>query len=303
MMKYRKKINDKNISKNLILVLPAKIAKQIQINIGGNISKFKDSNNLRKITFDNKVQFVKAMKTLKKSVKDKPLFEVEHPAGEGWIDIPDKEIDEFLKKRLIEIANNSRLFEKYRKDIVDILEDELQEYANHQFYTKGRGELYRDNKMKDARGYTTYSFKGTYWEPPEWEGYVESDFSGTKIEYEDDTWANPDDEVGTYEEVLENFMENEIIKLEEGSEEWEKAKQWFIENKNYSDEDIKNAQFVKFKDIIDDDYADMMKWNSDELMNDYGYREINWRSHIIKWDEPDYDDYDEPEYDYPDDDY
>lgn len=283
-MKYMKKINDKNISKDLILVLPVKVAKQIQINVGGNISKFKDSNDLREIKFDNKVQFVKAIKGLKQSFKDKPLFEIKHPVGESWIDIPDEEIDKFLKKRLIEIANNPRLLEKYRRDIVDILEDELQEYANHEFYEKGRGEIYKDNKVKDARGVITSRDKGDYWNPPTCDGYVESDFSGTEIEDVDDTWANPDDEVGTYDEILEDFMENEVEKLETNSEEWEKAKQWFVENEDYSDKDVEKAQFVKM--INGEDYyqyEDMTTWDLLSLMDDYNYRQIDWDDSIINW--------------------
>lgn len=84
-----------------------------------------------------------------KPVKDAPLFEVENPAGESWVDIPDEEINEFAKKRLIEIANNDRLFNKYRKDIVEMLEKELQDYASKEFYEKGRGEMIIDSMAEE----------------------------------------------------------------------------------------------------------------------------------------------------------
>ncbi len=84
-----------------------------------------------------------------KPVKDAPLFEVENPAGESWVDIPDEEINEFAKKRLIEIANNDRLFNKYRKEILEMLDKELQLYATKEFYEKGRGEMITDSMSEE----------------------------------------------------------------------------------------------------------------------------------------------------------
>ena len=73
--------------------------------------------------------------------KDAPTYEIEYNKGEAYIDIPEEEINEFIKKRLIQIANNPRLLEKYRHGIEDLLEKDLQEYANKQFYEEGKGEV------------------------------------------------------------------------------------------------------------------------------------------------------------------
>ena len=83
-------------------------------------------------------------------VEDEPLYSIEYRPGEAWIDIPDEEIEEFIKQRLIQIANNPRLIGKYRSDLEDMLEDELQAYAEDQFYNKQRGKIYKDEDIKEA---------------------------------------------------------------------------------------------------------------------------------------------------------
>ena len=228
-------------------------------------------------------------------IKDKPNYEI-YSSYKNYadIDIPDEEINEVLKRLLEKTISNPRLFEKVRSDLLDIYEKELQAYAEEQFFEKGRGNVYKDSKTKDAKGVTTYSFKGSYWEPPEWEGYVISDFSGKEIEDEDDTWATPNGEVGTYKEVLEDFMNNEVEILTKGSEEWEKAKQYFIEEHHYTDEDIEKAQFVKMVNSYDYDFAeyeDMTTWDLKQLMDDYEYQHIYWDSALIDFDNDDYDPY------------
>ena len=61
--------------------------------------------------------------------------------GEGYIDIPDEEIDSVLKGFLQDCLQNEKLFMKHRNDFLDAFEKELQEYAEEQFFKQGRGEI------------------------------------------------------------------------------------------------------------------------------------------------------------------
>ena len=79
------------------------------------------------------------------NVTDAPIYEIEYKNGEAYIDIPEEEINEFIKNRLIQIANNPRLIQKYRFEIEDLLGKELEEYANQQFYEQGRGKVVEDD--------------------------------------------------------------------------------------------------------------------------------------------------------------
>ena len=175
-------------------------------------------------------------------VKDAPTFEIEHPSGEGWIEIPESEVDEFFKKRLVEIANNPRLLQKYRRGLQDVLEEELQQYAQHEFYEKGRGKFYAD-EIKDAEGYVERVQRESEYDPEVREAYVISDISGKEIYDEEDLWATKDDQVGTFEEVKEIFLENEKEHLKE----------------------------------------DLEKYELKDVMEENGYRKINFDDDLIYW--------------------
>lgn len=88
------------------------------------------------------------MKYIIKNVKDAQLYEIEYSNGDAFIEIPDEEIDEFIKKYLIEIANSPRLFGRYKRDFLDIFENVLQKYAEDQFYKQGKGEIIEDEKSE-----------------------------------------------------------------------------------------------------------------------------------------------------------
>lgn len=122
------------------------------------------------------------------NVFDSKLFEVEYVDGEAYIEIDDKEVDEFLKKKLIETAQSPRLFEKHRSEILDMFEDDLQKYADDLFYKQGKGEVFKDSVEFDSllykKLYITYVYlenKATDEHPDE---YDEEEILLRNYEYE-----------------------------------------------------------------------------------------------------------------------
>lgn len=83
------------------------------------------------------------------NIFDSKLFEVEYVDGEAFVEIDDKEVDEFLKKKMIEVAQSPRLFQKYRNQIIDIFEDDLQKHADELFYKEGKGQIFKDSSEDD----------------------------------------------------------------------------------------------------------------------------------------------------------
>lgn len=73
------------------------------------------------------------MKYKKRNISDVPYYE----AGEDEIiDIPDEEIETFMKKRLGEIINNPRLFNHYKSDIMSMLDKDIQRYAEDKYFSQ-----------------------------------------------------------------------------------------------------------------------------------------------------------------------
>ena len=142
------------------------------------------------------------------------------------------------------------------------------------------------NKLNEAEGRTTWYRRATYWEPEEWDGVVISDFSGTKIDSEEDTWVCEETrEVGTQEEVENAFKERELTILEPGSPEWADALAYMRDKFDLTEEDFNDPKFAK---VSDGTYVDVndTSWLED-IMFDMGYHQIGWDSEYIYWDEPD----------------
>lgn len=77
---------------------------------------------------------------------DAPTYEVEYRGGEAYLDLPDEEVANFIKGKMQEIIDNPRLYQKYKYELEDLFEEDLQRYVDEQFYQKGRGEVYKDSK-------------------------------------------------------------------------------------------------------------------------------------------------------------
>lgn len=78
---------------------------------------------------------------------DAPTYEVEYRGGEAYLDLPDEEVSNFIKGKMQEIIDNPRLYQKYKYELEDLFEEDLQRYVDEQFYQKGRGEVYKDSKI------------------------------------------------------------------------------------------------------------------------------------------------------------
>lgn len=218
------------------------------------------------------------------NLKDAPLYEVESKLGEAWIDIPDKEIDDFIKKRLVDISNNPRLFTKYRNELIDMLEDELQSYANTEFYEKGRGEIYTDSLgKKKIKGYILTDLPAIRnYAPAEKEVGVVSDFSDDMISSEDHEtfWLSDEDKVGTLEEVEEDFLKRYVSDVKE--DEYEEAKKVILIEGMGTEKDFENhPELVKVGELYD--FKDKLKDHLKQWLEDYSYSEVNWDSYLIDY--------------------
>lgn len=118
------------------------------------------------------------------NLDDAPLYEIDYRNGEAWIDIPDDEVEDVLKNIMMEVINTPRLLKKYSKDLQDIFEKELQDYANDQFFKEGRGKV-QDSVYESDEEYDLLSKAID-------DKFIPIFNSGKKIEYEVYTDEGPD---------------------------------------------------------------------------------------------------------------
>ena len=171
-----------------------------------------------------------------KKLKDAPLYEVEYKNGEAYVDIPDEEIKEFIKNRLIQIANSPRLMEKYRHGLEDLLEADLQEYANKQFYEEGKGEVV-DSEPDDIHDVELHydSLTITQWSLSSPAVLYPTDFAHP-AEYDDYEVDIEWDYTADGDEVYSYFEENH---------------QNFEELKDLEDEDLENYISNNFDELVE----------------------------------------------------
>lgn len=183
-----------------------------------------------------------------KKLKDTPLYEVEYKNGEAYVDIPDEEINEFIKNRLIQIANSPRLIEKYRHGLEDLLEKDLQEYANKQFYEEGKGEVVdsadeepEDNSHDVELNYSNLEI--TQWSLTSKAVYYPNDFAHPDEYDEYEITIDWDYEVNA-EDVVDFFYNNAKL---------------FDELKDIEDGDKVLAYIYKYFDNLVDKYEEDLK--------------------------------------------
>lgn len=146
------------------------------------------------------------------NIEDAPLYEIEYGNKEAYVDIPDEEIENFIKEKLIQVANNPRLLTKYMGDFKDVFEKDLQEFANDKFFKEGKGEIIDDAVNEIELHYPALKVKVWTKRSGETESEPEDvDYTEENIEY--DYWV-PEDDIKL---VLFEFMwdDPKYIDLEE----------------------------------------------------------------------------------------
>jgi len=175
-------------------------------------------------------------------IKDVPWFGMEHAHTEGEIEIPQEEVNEFLKQKLKAIIENPRLFEKYYRDIEMMLEDDLEEYAKKEFYEKGRGSLHKKDS-KSLKDEVVLFYK---------------DLPITVLgKYHKPTWGESGGEPGYYEEIDE-----------EVDFEFEVDEEYIIEALIYllgEKEEFKDIEEKEFKKYIEENLEDLIEEHKDIL--------------------------------------
>lgn len=153
---------------------------------------------------------------------------------------------------------------------------------------------YRITKIKDFGGTGKYwqTYKGSAWEPAEYEGEVYSSYSGDVIENDEDCWADEFNSILHKEEAMAYFFDDDyyVKHINENDEEYEKAKKSLMEKYGYKEEDFKNAKLIKV--VETGNYYDIN--NEEQLekaLNEGGYRYVGFDSSLIDWEEA----YDEPD--------
>lgn len=197
-------------------------------------------------------------------IDDAPTYEVEYRGGEAYLDLPDEEVSNFIKGKMQEIIDNPRLYQKYKYELEDLFEEDLQRYVDEQFYQKGRGEVYKDSKNDHPSIVLNYEdleleLTGDLLYHESMEGPAEYDDFETTEDYEYE--VDPDD----VEEALYNILKEKY--------------------KDKSDEEIDK--------FIDENYENLTEQYEDDLKDYFRDKAIDKATEYYqeKLNNGDYDDY------------
>ena len=159
-MKYQiKKLNDKiNLTQEGALELAKKQLKETNYdaavygkNVNGKMEYFQPilMNEDALEEYRKKPSNTNIYVLYRRHIEDAPLYEIEYQKGDAFINIPTEEIEEVIKVELQKMIENPRLLARHLRDLEDMLQKELQEYADEQFYKKGRGTIHEEDSIKD----------------------------------------------------------------------------------------------------------------------------------------------------------
>ena len=200
-------------------------------------------------------------------IDDAPTYEVEYRGGEAYLDLPDEEVADFIKGKMKEIIDNPRLYQKYKYELEDLFEEDLQRYVDEQFYKHNRGEVYKDS-MKDARHKPVTLY-----------------YNDLKLELQG-SMIHPDrrDEPAEYEE----FETTEEFEYEADEDEVGDALYDILskENPEMDYDDIDDLIERNWDDLVDkyeDQIAEILRPRAEKAAEEYYQKEFDEGSYDDRW--------------------